>query len=134
MDLIEFAPKGDERGWLIALENLKEVPFEIRRVYYIYGTQPTVVRGNHAHRDLDQLAICVSGSCRFRLDDGNGRKCEVRLDSPSKGLLIRSMVWREMDEFSSDCVLLVLASKLYDEADYIRDFDDFLEVVRKQRL
>jgi dTDP-4-dehydrorhamnose 3,5-epimerase-like enzyme len=124
MSLIEFTPKGDSRGWLIALENLKEVPFEIKRVYYIYGTELGVRRGMHAHRDLQQVAICVCGACTFLLDDGRDRR-SIRLDRPDRGLHIRSMVWREMESFTPDCVLLVLANRLYDENDYIRAYDQF---------
>lgn len=121
---IEFTPKGDERGWLIALENLKEVPFEISRVYFIYGTLPGVRRGKHAHRKLRQMAICLKGSCRFYMDDGR-RKDEVLLDRNNRGLLIESMVWHEMDDFTVDCILLVLASGPYDEHDYIREYHAF---------
>ena len=128
MSLIEFTPKGDSRGWLIALENLKEVPFEIRRVYYIYGTELGVRRGMHAHRDLQQIAICVCGACTFLLDDGRERR-SIRLDRPDRGLHIRSMVWREMENFTRDCVLLVLANRLYDENDYIRGYDQFKNAV-----
>jgi dTDP-4-dehydrorhamnose 3,5-epimerase-like enzyme len=126
--LLEFEIKGDERGSLVALEAQRSVPFEIKRVYYIFGTQPDVVRGCHAHRDLQQVCICVSGSCKFMLDDGLSRH-EVLLDRPDRGLLIGSMIWREMSEFSADCVLMVLANSPYDEADYIRDFSVFLSAV-----
>ena len=124
MNLLEFAPKGDGRGWLIALENLKEVPFEIKRVYYIYGTQGDFRRGKHAHRNLTQLAICVAGSCKFVLDDGRERK-EYLLNRNTIGLKIGPMVWREMYDFTPDCVLLVLASAAYDVSDYIRSYSEF---------
>jgi len=106
------------------------VPFEIKRVYYIYDTQAGVARGFHAHKALKQVAVCVSGSCRFLLDDGANKE-EVVLNSPTQGLLIEHMVWREMYDFSEDCVLMVLASEHYDEADYIRDYDAFSSIVRK---
>ncbi len=125
--LIQFPLLGDERGSLIALESGAQVPFEIRRVYYIFRTMPGVARGFHAHKRLRQVAICVSGKCRMVLDDGNRRE-EVWLDSPDKGLLIDSFMWREMHDFSGDAVLMVLASDLYDEEDYIRNYDDFLKV------
>lgn len=124
---IEFTSKGDERGWLVALENLKDVPFEIRRVYYIYGTKGNFRRGKHAHRNLTQLAVCVAGSCRFLLDDGKERR-EYLLNRNTLGLRIGSMVWREMYDFSPDCVLLVLANQLYDDGDYIRDYQEFLKL------
>jgi RimJ/RimL family protein N-acetyltransferase/dTDP-4-dehydrorhamnose 3,5-epimerase-like enzyme len=121
---INFPSLGDERGSLVALEGAKTVPFEIKRVYYIFGTQPGVARGFHAHRNLRQVAVCVTGKCRMVLDDGDKRE-EAWLDSPTKGLVIGDMVWREMHDFSSDCVLLVLASEHYDETDYIRSYEDF---------
>lgn len=126
--LIDFPPLGDDRGSLVALEANKTVPFDIKRVYYIFGTKQGVARGFHAHKALKQVAVCVTGSCRMVLDNGY-QKEEVLLDSPMKGLVIEGMVWREMHDFSPDCVLLVLASEHYDEADYIRDYDDFLKVV-----
>lgn len=122
---IDFQVLGDERGSLVALEKDRNVPFDIRRVYYIYKTEQGVSRGYHAHRNLRQVAMCVAGSCRMVLDNGSTRE-EVVLDCPTRGLLIESMMWREMHDFSDDCVLLVLASELYDETDYIRDYDEFL--------
>lgn len=121
---VEFPSLGDDRGSLVALESFKTVPFEIKRVYYIFGTLEGVSRGFHAHRDLRQIAICVTGSCRIHLDNGL-EATSVTLDSPTKGLLIESMVWREMHDFTPDCVLLVLASKNYDESDYIRSHEAF---------
>lgn len=119
--------RGDERGSLIALEG-HDVPFAIRRVYYIYGTGRGVERGFHAHRDLHQLAVCVSGSCTMIVDDGIERR-EVPLTSPDVALHIGPMVWHEMHGFSADAVLVVLASATYDEADYIRDYGAFLEAI-----
>lgn len=129
---IDFKTLGDERGSLVALEigMEKAVPFDIRRVYYIYHTAEGVSRGFHAHRNLKQVAICVAGKCRMVLDNGSTRE-ETWLDCPTKGLLIESMVWHEMHDFSEDCVLLVLASEHYDETDYIRDYNKFLESVSK---
>jgi len=127
---INFKPLGDERGSLIALEGNKSVPFNISRIYYIFGTKENVSRGFHAHRNLKQVAICVMGSCRFVLDDGNQRD-EIVLDNPATGLLIEDLIWREMSDFSSDCVLVVLANKYYDENDYIRNYSDFLKELKK---
>ena len=130
IQLIDFPPLGDDRGSLVALEAMKKVPFEIKRVYYIFGTREGVSRGFHAHKNLKQVAVCVTGSCRMVLDDGVNRE-EVILDSPVKGLLIEGLLWREMHDFSPDCVLLVLASEHYDETDYIRDYETFKEIARK---
>ncbi|OJW62522.1 MAG: dTDP-6-deoxy-3,4-keto-hexulose isomerase [Aeromonas sp. 62-46] len=128
--LIDFPVLGDERGSLLALEGNKNIPFDIKRVYYIYGTQNGVARGFHAHKELKQVAICLNGSCRFVMDNGV-EKSDVVLNSPSQGLLIDTMQWHEMYDFSSDCILLVLASDVYDEADYIRNYDDFLTFAKR---
>lgn len=124
---IDFQILGDERGSLVSIEQGRLIPFEIQRVYYLYNTREDVSRGFHAHRQLRQVAICVSGKCRMVLDNGKGRE-EVWLDCPTRGLLIESMTWREMHDFSPDCVLVVLASMPYDESDYIRNFQNFLDV------
>ena len=123
---ISFKALGDERGSLVSLEGNKSVPFDIKRVYYIFGTKEGISRGFHAHRNLKQVAVCVIGSCRFILDNGNQRD-EVVLDKSTTGLLIDNLIWREIYDFSPDCVLMVLASKHYDENDYIRSYSDFLK-------
>ncbi len=125
--LIPLQARGDDRGSLIALEEGKNIPFPVKRVYYLFNTKEGVSRGFHAHRALKQVAIAVRGSCRFLLDDGKER-VEVLLDNPAQGLLIESFMWREMHDFSDDCVLMVLADQLYDESDYIRNHEDFLRV------
>ncbi|AGM44885.1 sugar 3,4-ketoisomerase [Aeromonas dhakensis] len=129
--LIDFPILGDERGGLVALEANRCVPFDIKRVYYIYDTTAGVTRGFHAHKTLKQVAVVVHGSCRFVLDDGNNR-VEVLLNNPGQGLLIESFMWREMHDFSHDCVLMVLADQVYDEADYIRDYSQFVEVAKNR--
>ena len=126
---IAFQSKGDDRGSLVALESAKNIPFEIKRVYYIFDTKSDVVRGLHAHKDLLQVMVCLKGSCRVVLDDGLITE-EIELNSCDKGLVIEKMVWHEMYDFSADCVLLVLANEYYDESDYIRDYDDFLEIMK----
>ena len=131
IELIDFKIKGDDRGSLIALESNKNIPFEIKRVYYIFGTKENVIRGKHAHKRLKQVAVCLNGSCKFRLDDGTQKKT-VTLDTPTQGLIIREMIWREMYDFSEDCVLMVLASELYEEDDYIRDYEVFLKYSKKE--
>lgn len=124
VQLIPLQVHGDERGPLISLERDKNIDFEIRRVYYIFDTKQGVVRGFHAHKNLKQLIIPVKGSCRFILDDGYER-VSILLDNPSQGLLVNSLIWREMSDFSDDCVLMILASNEYDESDYIRDYEVF---------
>lgn len=125
IQLIPLQVIGDQRGGLVALEEGSNVPFEIKRVYYLIETKPNVRRGLHAHKALRQLAVAVRGNCTFLLDDGES-KLEVILDDSSKGLLIEGLVWREMYNFSADCVLMVLADALYDENDYIRNYEEFL--------
>ncbi len=124
-----FQPHGDDRGQLVALEEFKDIPFRIKRVYYMYDTVENVVRGHHAHKSLEQILICIHGSCKIRLDDGTDTKI-VPLEKPYEGLYIANNIWREMYDFSPDAVLMVLASEVYDESDYIRDYDEFLEFVR----
>ncbi|MDX7817731.1 FdtA/QdtA family cupin domain-containing protein [Aeromonas caviae] len=126
-NLIHLPVLGDDRGSLIALEGNKNIPFDIKRIYYIYGTKTGVSRGFHAHKALKQVAIAVSGSCRFILDDGIERE-DILLNDPAQGLLIESFMWREMHDFSDDCVLMVLANQLYDEDDYIRNYDEFISL------
>ncbi|MCY1698433.1 dTDP-6-deoxy-3,4-keto-hexulose isomerase [Lelliottia sp. F153] len=128
--IIPLQAHGDDRGSLIALEEENNIPFEIKRVYYMFNTKEGVRRGLHAHRKLKQVAIAMRGSCRFVLDDGKER-VEILLDNPAQGLLIDSCMWREMYDFSEDCVLMVLADSHYDENDYIRDYDAFLDKVNK---
>lgn len=127
--LLDLAVRGDDRGSLIALEGERSLPFAVARVYYLFGTQPDVSRGFHAHRQLNQVAVAVSGSCIMVVDDGV-RRSSIRLDAPHKGLLLGPMLWREMHDFSADCVLLVMADTPYDQNDYIRDYQAFLQEAR----
>jgi len=130
--IVKLEEHGDDRGTLIALEQMINVPFEIKRVYYMYNAVPGVRRGFHAHKQLKQILVCVKGSCKILLDDGT-EKVEVSLDEPNKGLIIESHLWREMFDFSDDAVLMVLASELYDEADYIRNYEEFIEYVKENQ-
>lgn len=123
-----FQPHGDERGQLIAIEEQKDIPFAIKRVYYMYDTGEGVVRGHHAHKKLQQILVCVHGNCKIRLDNGTEKKV-VALEKPYEGLYVSNAMWREMYDFSPDAVLMVFASELYDESDYIRNYDEFLKYV-----
>lgn len=127
-----FQPHGDSRGQLIALEEFKDIPFRIKRVYYMYDTADGITRGKHAHKKLEQILVCISGSCKIKLDDGFEQKI-VPLEKPYEGLYVKNDMWREMYDFSSDAVLLVFASELYDENDYIRDYDEFLDFVKSSK-
>ena len=128
-EVINFKTLGDDRGSLIAIEEGYNTPFEIKRVYYIFDTKKGVERGFHAHINLKQIAIVLKGSCTFVLDNGQKRE-EVKLTNPNQGLFIEGLIWREMKDFSEDCVLLVLASEHYDESDYIREYNEFLKEVQ----
>lgn len=129
--LLNFPVCGDARGSLIALEGLSDqIPFEIKRVYYIFGTTPSVIRGKHAHYNLKQVLICTSGRCDIEVFDGINRQT-ITLDTPTKGLFIGGFIWREMKNFSPDCVLMVLASEHHNEKDYVRNYEQFLKEVRK---
>ena len=119
---------GDERGSLIALDKLSGLPFDIKRVYYVFNTKSGVARGFHAHEKLHQMAVCLTGSCRMVLDDGVSRE-SVIMNSGSVGIDLPPMVWHEMHDFSADCILLVVASDYYDEDDYVRDYKDFKKMV-----
>lgn len=118
---------GDERGQLVAIESGIHIPFEIKRVFYIYGTQPNVPRGQHSHHKTKQYLIAVSGSCHVTLDDGTNKETHM-LNQPHAGLFQDAMVWGTMHDFSPDCVLLVLASEHYNDADYIRNYEEFMRV------
>ena len=113
------------------LKRRNKIPFEIKRIYYIYDTLPGVQRGFHAHKTLQQVLVCVRGSCRILLDNG-WEKTVVPMDRPNKGLYVSADIWREMFDFSEDAVLMVLADQLYDESDYIRNYDEFLTYVRRK--
>ncbi len=119
---------GDERGQLVAIESGIHIPFEIKRVFYIYGTQANVPRGQHSHHKTQQYLIAVNGSCKVTLDDGKEKFTHL-LDHPHIGLFQDAMVWGTMHDFSSNCVLLVLADQHYNENDYIRNYEDFKKLV-----
>ena len=125
-----FQTHGDDRGQLIALEEMKDIPFRIKRVYYMFDTQKGIRRGFHSHRTLQQILVCVSGKCKILLDDGDEKQTVV-LDKPYEGLYIGPNIWREMYDFSEDAVLMVFASEYYDENDYIRDYEKFLRSINK---
>lgn len=128
--IINLPSIGDNRGSLVAMETMDKIPFNIKRAYFIFDTQKNVSRGFHAHKDLQQVAVCVAGKCRMTIDDGKKRE-DVWLDSPNKGIFIDKYIWREMHDFSDDCVLLVLANENYSESDYIRSYDQFLKITNQ---
>jgi len=127
-DLLNFEIKGDERGLLIALEGQKNIPFDIKRVFYIYGSDSSIVRGKHANIKSKQILIAISGECKILLDNGKERTT-ILLDRPEVGLYVESNLWREMYDFSPNCVLMVLSDSYYDPAEYIREYDSFIKKV-----
>jgi len=127
-ELLDFKKISDDRGNLVVLENSEQIPFDIKRVYYIWGTVEGVERGFHAHKKLRQVAICLAGHCDILFDNGV-KKEVITLEKPFQGVTIEPMVWHEMRNFSDDCVFLVLANEKYDESDYIRSYKDFMSKV-----
>lgn len=127
----DFKEFGDDRGTLVSLEANKNIPFDVKRVYYMFDTKPGVSRGFHAHRHLKQVLVCVKGKCKLLLDNGKGEREVVELDRPNKGLYLEHNIWREIFDFTEDAVLMVLASEHYDESDYIRNYQDFLKYVEE---
>lgn len=127
--LKKFKVLGDERGQLVALEGEKDIPFDIKRVFYIYGTQDGVSRGNHSHYKTQQFLIAVNGSCKVTLDNGTTKKT-YSLDAPNLGLFQDALIWGTMHDFSEDCVLMVLANAYYASNDYITQYDTFIEVIK----
>jgi dTDP-4-dehydrorhamnose 3,5-epimerase-like enzyme len=127
--MIDLPQVHDPRGDLTFVEGGNHLPFHIARVYYLYNVPVDSERGGHAHKNLEQVVFALSGSFRMTIDDGQTRS-EYWLRDPRKGLYISRMIWREMDAFSQGAVCMVLASHRYDEADYYRDYDEFLTAVR----
>ncbi len=131
-EILDFSTHNDYEGKLVALEEMEDIPFEVKRVYYVWDTLHDVVRGKHAHKQLKQVIICLHGSCDFILDDGTSRET-LHLSDPAKGLYIKNNIWREFTNFSEDCVVMVLASMHYAPEDYIRDYDEFLKSIGRAK-
>lgn len=128
--IIEFKDLGDERGKLVVVEGGQSIPFDIQRVFYIYGSDSTVVRGQHANKESEFVLINVAGHSKVRITDSH-EEFVVNLDRPMIGVYIPKMVWKDMYDFSEDSVLLVLASTHYDGTEYIRNYDDYMEMMKK---
>ena len=126
--IINFNVMGDERGSLIALEENHNVPFDVKRVFYIYGTQEGVPRGEHSHYKTKQLLIAINGGCKVTLDSGHSQETYT-LNKPNIGLFQDALIWGSMHDFSNDCVLMVLADTYYDETDYIKNYNEFIKEV-----
>ena len=127
-ELLDFKLMGDERGLLIPFEENNNVPFDIKRVFYIFDTKGSIVRGNHANKNSKFLLIAINGSCTVKIDDGK-EQVDFLLNRPDKGLFINNMVWKEMSEFSYNTTLIVFSNEYYNENEYIRNYDEFLKIV-----
>ena len=127
--MLEFSQRGDERGKLVIIEGMQDIPFDIKRVFYIYGSDGQVVRGQHANRRSEFVLINVSGTSKVRVRDGRGNEALFCLNRPHTGIYLPSMVWKDMYDFSPDSVLLVLASEHYDSEEYIRDYDQYVKEI-----
>lgn len=126
--ILHFGDLGDERGKLVVIEGAQAIPFEIKRVFYIYDSDSTVIRGQHANRESEFVLINVAGKSKVRITDGK-EEFIVELDKPMMGVYIPKMIWKDMYDFSKDSVLLVLASTHYDGSEYIRNYDDYLQIM-----
>lgn len=126
--LLQFKENGDDRGRLVVVESGLDIPFEIKRVFYIYGSSPDVTRGRHANRRSEFILINVAGSSKVRVIDRSGNDMVISLTHPHTGIYLPALVWKDMYDFSPDSVLLVLASEHYDPNEYIRDFEEFRRV------
>lgn len=133
VQMLDFLQRGDERGHLVIAEGGQDVPFEIKRVFYIYGSEANVIRGQHANRKSEFVLINVAGTSKVKVRDGRGNEAVFSLDRPHVGIYIPTMIWKDMYDFSKDSVLLVLASEHYDPDEYIRDYDTFVNEVLNLR-
>ena len=132
VQMLEFPQHGDERGHLVIVEGAIDIPFEIKRAFYIYGSDSDVVRGQHANRESEFVLINVAGTSKVKVKDGEGNEAIFCLNRPHTGIYLPTMVWKDMYDFSSDSVLLVLASTHYNASEYIRDYDTFVEEIKSQ--
>lgn len=129
--MLEFQQRGDERGHLVVVEGMNDVPFDIKRVFYIYGSDSTVIRGQHANKASEFVLINVAGTSKVKVKDGVGNEAIFCLNRPHTGIYLPTMVWKDMYDFSEDSVLLVLASTKYDPNEYIRDYEEFVRETKK---
>lgn len=126
--MLFFKESGDERGKLVIIESFQDVPFDIKRIFYIYGSDRDVIRGCHANRKSEFVLINVCGSSKVKVFDGKMEEIFV-LDKPNSGIYLPKMVWKDMYDFSEDSILLVLSSEHYDSNEYIRDYEEYIKEV-----
>lgn len=129
--VLNLPEKGDERGSLIVIEENKDITFDIKRLFYMYGSNDNITRGQHANRNSEFILINVAGSSKVKVDDGKGNTKEYCLNKPNIGLYIPKMIWKDMYDFSNDSVLLVLSNQYYDENEYIRDYEQYKKEVNE---
>lgn len=129
VQMLEFSQKGDERGHLVVVEGGMDIPFDIKRIFYIYGSDSEVVRGQHANLKTEFVLINVAGTSKVKVMDGKGNETVYSLNRPHTGIYLPNLVWKDMYEFSSDSVLLCLASENYDSSEYIKNYDEFVRIV-----
>ena len=129
--MLEFSQHGDERGHMVVVEGMKDIPFDIKRIFYIYGSDNEVVRGQHANKKTEFVLINVAGRSKVKVKDGKGNEAIFSLNRPHTGIYLPNLVWKDMYDFSSDSVLLCLASEHYDVSEYIRDYDEFIDYINK---
>nr|WP_156789906.1 FdtA/QdtA family cupin domain-containing protein [Lachnoanaerobaculum sp. ICM7] len=130
--MLSFKQNGDDRGHLVVIEGNKDVPFDIKRIFYIYGSDPNVIRGQHANRETEFVLVNVAGKSKVKVYDGKGNEAIFILNRPHTGIYLPTMVWKDMYDFSEDSVLLVLASEAYNPNEYIRNYDEFVEEIAKE--
>ena len=126
---LRFRQLGDDRGQLVAIEGNADIPFEIKRLFYIYGSDSEVIRGQHANKESEFVLINVAGRSKVKIKDGKGNERVYSLDKPYEGIYLPKMIWKDMYDFSADSVLLVLASTHYTADEYIREYEKFVEIV-----
>lgn len=131
--MLEFPQHGDERGHLVIVEGMKDIPFEIKRIFYIYGSDAEVVRGQHANLRSEFVLINVAGKSKVKVKDGLGNEAVFSLNRPHTGIYLPRMVWKDMYDFSEDSVLLVLSSEHYDASEYIRDYEEFERLIKQEK-
>lgn len=129
VQMLEFSEKGDERGHLVIVEGMDDIPFDIKRIFYIYGSDKSVIRGQHANLNSEFVLINVVGTSKVKIKDGKGNEAIYSLNRPHTGIYLPKMIWKDMYDFSEDSVLLCLASTHYDGSEYIRDYDKFVEII-----
>ena len=129
-EMLEFKEHGDERGYLVVVEGMQDIPFDIKRIFYMYGSDGEVVRGQHANKKTEFVLINVAGTSKIRVNDGKGNEVVFSLNRPNTGIYLPNLVWKDMYDFSEDSVLLCLASEHYDGEEYIRDYDEFVKYIR----